>query len=105
MGPGGVMARLSHHHKVSKRPHWHLDYLRAETEFYQAYALYSVDRKECEWAALLAGSETVSEPLKGFGSSDCRCSSHLFYFSSCIKMRRAIEEVVAAQKIELGVLV
>ena len=32
LGPGGVRARLAHHLKPSRRPHWHIDYLRAHTE-------------------------------------------------------------------------
>src|SRR5271165_5126180 len=31
LGPGGVRARLAHHRKISRRPHWHIDYLRAHT--------------------------------------------------------------------------
>jgi Domain of unknown function DUF123 len=31
LGPGGVRARLAHHLKLSRRPHWHIDYLRAHT--------------------------------------------------------------------------
>ncbi|MDH5612696.1 MAG: GIY-YIG nuclease family protein [Gammaproteobacteria bacterium] len=103
LGPGGVEARLKHHRKVSAKPHWHLDYLRAETEFYQAYALYSPDRKECEWAVVLDGSEAVSESMKGFGSSDCRCSSHLFYFASHKNMVRAIHLIEVVQRINLDV--
>ena len=103
MGPGGVAARLNHHSKISKKPHWHLDYLRAETEFHQAYALCSPQRKECQWAALIAGSEEVSEPMKGFGSSDCKCNTHLFYFSSKLKVRRAIGSISEARKFRIDV--
>ena len=31
-GPGGLRARMAHHHKPSPRPHWHIDYLRAHTQ-------------------------------------------------------------------------
>lgn len=98
LGPGGVAARLRHHYKVSSRPHWHLDYLRAETEFFQAYALYSRERKECEWASILAAVPGASQPMSRFGASDCQCSSHLFYFSSYLKMVRAMGEIAAVQK-------
>jgi len=101
LGPGGVIARLRHHSKICTKPHWHLDYLRAETEFYQAYAQYSVERKECEWAAALAGSAVVSEPMKGFGSSDCQCGSHLFYSSSYAKVVRTISLIGAIQRVNL----
>lgn len=101
MGSGGVVARLRHHRKISKKPHWHLDYLRTETEFYEAYALFSLDRKECAWATLIAGNEQATEPMQGFGSSDCQCDTHLFYFSSCEKMKRAIRAIPMARKIDV----
>ena len=104
MGPGGVVSRLKHHSKISKKPHWHLDYLRAETEFYEAYALYSPERKECEWATFLSKIEAVNEPMKGFGSSDCRCYTHLFYFPSSVKMARAIQSINRAQKVDMAML-
>ncbi len=103
-GPGGVIARLKHHYKVSHRPHWHLDYLRAETEFYEAYAEYSSEKKECEWASLISKSEMVSEPLKGFGSSDCQCSTHLFYFTSYVKMVSVIQGISGIQKVDVATL-
>lgn len=99
MGAGGVAARLKHHRTISKRPHWHLDYLRAESTFEAAYALYSPQRKECEWARIMATTEAVDEPMKGFGSSDCRCNTHLFYFSSKLKAVRAIEKTPGVRKV------
>jgi len=104
MGPGGVMARLRHHRKISQRPHWHLDYLRAQMEFYQAYALFSLERKECECANLMSKSEIASEPINGFGSSDCHCRTHLFYFSSHTKMVTAISRISEAGRINLDLL-
>ena len=104
MGSGGVISRLKHHCKISKKPHWHLDYLRAATEFHEAYALYSPERMECEWAGLMAQSEVASEPLKGFGSSDCQCKTHLFYFSSQAKVAQAVREISAVRKISNNLL-
>lgn len=105
LGPGGVTARLKHHIKISKRPHWHLDYLRAETGFYEAYGLYSPERKECEWAQLTAMAEAVSEPMYGFGSTDCQCSTHLFYFSSYVKTIRAIRKISKISKTDVTALI
>lgn len=104
LGPGGVNARLRHHYKVSEKPHWHLDYLRAETEFYAAYAGFSPERKECEWAAMLALGEGVTEPMDGFGASDCSCRTHLFFFSSEARLRRALQLIHAAGKVDVETL-
>ena len=82
MGPGGIAARLAHHRKISRRPHWHIDYLRANTTFHEAWALASVDKKECAWAAVFAGSVQAVVPMQGFGSSDCHCATHLYFLKS-----------------------
>lgn len=82
MGPGGIDARLTHHRKVSQKPHWHIDYLRAKTSFKEAWSLESNDKKECEWAGFFANSVEAEVPMTGFGSSDCGCNTHLFYFQS-----------------------
>ena len=38
------------------------------------------DRRECETATTVAGLPGGTRPVPGFGSSDCRCRSHLVYF-------------------------
>ena len=78
-GPGGVAARLRHHHRIATKPHWHIDYLRAATRFLDAWCVYR-RRYEHEWAQRLMQSHTAAMPLIGFGSSDCACNTHLFYF-------------------------
>ena len=82
-GPGGLKARISRHIKKSKKIRWHIDYLRKATEIVDIK--FSTDKKrlECKWAAKFAenGGET---PFKNFGSSDCKCFSHLFYFENKI---------------------
>ena len=82
MGPGGIAARLAHHARISRRPHWHIDYLRAGTSFHQAWALESEERKECEWAGVFAASDDAKQPMQGFGSSDCSCTTHLYFLES-----------------------
>ena len=78
-GPGGIQARVRHHRKTAARPHWHIDYLRAVAELMDAWCAYD-DRVEHEWAQTLDQLENTVIPLKGFGSSDCDCATHLFYF-------------------------
>ena len=80
-GPGGIRARLRHHRRVSNRPHWHIDYLRTATELMQAWCIAGV-RREHAWARALEKSARMAAPLKGFGSSDCDCCTHLFYTGS-----------------------
>ena len=78
-GPGGIKARVRHHRKTAARPHWHIDYLRAAAELMEAWCVYGI-RCEHAWAYSLMQREAAVMPLKGFGSSDCDCATHLFYF-------------------------
>jgi Uri superfamily endonuclease len=78
-GPGGVSARLRHHQRIATKPHWHIDYLRLATRFLDAWCVYC-KRYEHEWAQRLIQSRSTAMPLSGFGSSDCVCATHLFYF-------------------------
>lgn len=74
LGPGGLEARLGHHRRIARRPHWHIDYLRRRCKLVEVYSLESAERLECQWA------HTLGEGIAGFGASDCRCRSHLFFF-------------------------
>jgi hypothetical protein len=37
---------------------------------------------EHDWANTIAGVEGAEVPFSGFGSSDCTCTTHLFYFAA-----------------------
>ena len=76
-GPGGVHARLRHHCNVSLRPHWHLDYLRPYAEVINTWYV-AEQRHEHRWAEILEQTGALNIPVRGFGSSDCDCESHLF---------------------------
>ena len=80
LGPGGVRARLTHHLRPSRRPHWHIDYLRAHTSVEEICYRFGTRRLEHIWAERIGLAEGASVPLAGFGSADCRCESHLFFF-------------------------
>ena len=79
-GPGGLRGRLQHHARRAARPHWHVDYLRRyarlEEVWYESNA-----RRECERAAEIGAMPGAVILLPGFGSSDCRCGAHLFWFA------------------------
>lgn len=81
-GPGGLKARIRHHLINSSWPHWHIDYLGPILRLYQIWYTYDQTRREHQWAELHAGASNADIPLPGFGSSDCRCPSHLFFYPS-----------------------
>ena len=76
-GPGGLDARLRRHQRGSRRPHWHVDYLRAVCTFVGAIVDRGGERREHRWAAELEACG-LCVAIAGFGSSDCRCGTHLF---------------------------
>jgi Uri superfamily endonuclease len=78
-GPGGIRARIKHHMQIAVRPHWHIDYLRSVAGLVNAWCVHGA-RYEHEWAHCLMQNQAATKPLKGFGSSDCDCETHLFYF-------------------------
>lgn len=74
---GGLQARVARHLRHEKRLHWHADYLSAEVPWTQVWQMEDGQRWECVWACSAAAARGVSLPAPGFGSSDCRCVSHL----------------------------
>jgi len=86
---GGVKARLSHHLKRNKRPHWHIDYLLQKATIADVIIGEAKGRTECAIAQAL-GFHFDSIP--SFGSSDCHCHSHLFFITD----RRQIEPAIEA---------
>jgi Uri superfamily endonuclease len=80
-GPGGLRARIAHHLKISAKPRWHLDYLRPLVNPSEIWLTYDSRQREHQWAGVLAGISGAAVPFLGFGASDCRCESHLYFFS------------------------
>ena len=81
-GPGGLKARISHHCSKAARPHWHIDYLASALALKEIWYTYDPVHREHQWATIISNTRGGSAPLAGFGSSDCRCNSHLFFFKS-----------------------
>ena len=72
----GLRARVARHLSVSKKRRWHIDYVLPPG---RPVAVRGFDRRACECAAHRRLSERFTEGPRGFGSSDCRCASHLVY--------------------------
>ena len=81
-GNGGLKERLSHHIKVTENPHWHIDYLRVHAQPVEIWFTNSIKKVEHSWAKILTYMPGGNFFLSGFGSSDCKCISHLYYFGN-----------------------
>jgi len=69
--------RIARHFRKYKRFFWHIDYLLGDeyTEIVDVLFKEAPKSEECRLARTLS---SLYEPVRGFGSSDCKCSSHLF---------------------------
>ncbi|OIP01719.1 MAG: hypothetical protein AUJ96_17175 [Armatimonadetes bacterium CG2_30_66_41] len=76
---GGLEARVNRHLRADKKLRWHIDYLLAHARITRVRRFPSPDRLECALNAHVLGRRGARVPVIGFGSSDCRCSSHLVY--------------------------
>jgi len=72
---GGFNSRLRHHFNDNKRLHWHIDYLLQKASIDSVILCKTNDRAECAVAQALSRQ---FDCIPGFGSSDCKCRSHLF---------------------------
>jgi Uri superfamily endonuclease len=83
LGPGGLK-RVIRHIKLSRnkdrKPRWHVDYINLSPSFRLVSAICALTsaRLECELACRIGGNLAP-----GFGCTDCKCSSHLFYRKEC----------------------
>ena len=82
LGPGGLEARLARHRRREKRPRWHIDYLLQRAAPVEVWSVASGERLECLWARAARELPGARIPVPGFGSSDCRCPSHLVHFAA-----------------------
>ncbi len=82
----GFKARISHHLRSNKKLHWHIDYLLEKASITGVILCETNDRAECTIAQAL---EHQFDSVPGFGCSDCRCRSHLF-FSGGSQMKSTI---------------
>lgn len=77
LGPGGLI-RVQRHLSTSndrRKPHWHIDYLLQDrgTSIISSVSAATKSRLECSLAEAIGGA-----CIPKFGSSDCKCRSHLF---------------------------
>jgi len=79
---GGLSARLKRHLRPEKRLHWHIDYLLQAADIEEVWYTQGTERLECTWNGMIAALPGARPYIRGFGSSDCRCHSHLTFFIS-----------------------
>lgn len=71
--------RLARHLRREKRVHWHIDVLLGQARIEEIWYRRGRERLECAWARALAQTPGLTLWGRRFGSSDCRCATHLYY--------------------------
>ena len=84
---GGLKSRLNRHLKKDKRPQWHIDYLLQKAPISGIILCQAEERVECLIAQALSHQ---FDSILGFGSSDCKCRSHLFFSADENRMKSTI---------------
>ena len=97
----GIEARLRRHQSQEKRLHWHIDYFLQDSKIVDVKKFLTTVKLECRINALLLSSKEARIVARGFGSSDCRCRSHLIYWgkkkppaSVFVKIEQSLESPI-----------
>jgi len=99
-GPGGILARICRHVRRSKRIKWHIDYLTSLKDcFILGFFLFINNKIECNIAKILE-EEKCETPIIKFGSTDCKCKTHLFK----VKDINQIQQILSRHKIPFSYL-
>ena len=84
IGSSTLLNRVKRHVRPfsEKKKHWHIDYLleNESAKIIQIFLIPSTDRIECLISEEL--NKHCDGFVKKFGSSDCNCVSHLYFFSN-----------------------
>ena len=83
--------RIQRHKKRVKKVKWHIDYLTTNSGVkVMEAAAYDLPKKyECILADMLRSMGF--KPVKGFGSTDCKCVSHLYRID--VDFDRMVDEI------------
>lgn len=76
---GGLAARLARHLRSDKKLHWHIDYLLPHARIEHVRLRVTRQPLECAWNAAALRRPAARAIVRRFGSSDCRCPTHLVY--------------------------
>ena len=72
--------RIARHKSKNKKMHWHIDYFLEHGKIIGVDRLETKKKLECELSKRLNSLTDCNVVMKGFGSSDCKCQTHLYHF-------------------------
>jgi Uri superfamily endonuclease len=72
--------RTARHVSKIKKLRWHIDYLLQFAEVRNVLMINTEKRIECALNRVVSETAPVGAEVKGFGSSDCHCLTHLWRY-------------------------
>jgi sugar fermentation stimulation protein A len=95
----GLSKRIERHKRKSKKLHWHIDYFIQKAKILNDIPIITNFKREC---FLVEKILQISDNfIQKFGSSDCSCISHLFYFKYNPLTNENFIETINYYRIEL----
>jgi Uri superfamily endonuclease len=90
-GQTNLEQRIKRHLRKEKRKFWHIDYLlsRSAAKIVKVFFKEAEKTEECVVAKTIGRKNTS---IFGFGCSDCKCKSHLFYLHN-FRLKRDCREL------------
>ncbi len=72
--------RIERHLRQEKKMRWHIDYVLRYGHVVSVHTYACKKHMECVLSNKIGSMRGASLPVKGFGSSDCSCNAHLYFF-------------------------
>jgi Uri superfamily endonuclease len=72
---------------------WHIDYLSSVSKIIEVHKVFTLERVECTISTAMFNSLGVPS-MKGFGCSDCKCRSHLYYSENLAEIKGVVIKVM-----------
>jgi sugar fermentation stimulation protein A len=97
----GLQARINRHTRRHKKIFWHIDYLLQKAKIMDIWIRRDYFG-ECATALEIQNAKSaVAKAVQGFGSSDCRCLTHLFYLPEKTKALDVLRKKLGFQKVKI----
>jgi len=90
--------RIERHKRQRKQMHWHIDYLRQKAAYHASLPIRATANLECDLAQSV--EKIADSSIAQFGSSDCKCGSHLFFFKNEPVRTRPFQKVLLQYRMD-----
>jgi len=97
----GLSGRIARHLRKEKKIFWHIDYFLQKAKIKEIWVRNDYF-DECQTLSEAKSSlKNSCFPLKKFGSSDCRCPSHLIYLLENEVNLNSLREKLSFEKVDI----